>query len=105
MYPDAWALLCSMIGHGFIPHLMSYKHLLSGLTDEGQVDTAKEIFRDSRWKDYNPDEIAWKVIIDGLIRKGHSYMCHEMLSILEQRNCRPSYQTYAMLTKELSTSE
>jgi pentatricopeptide repeat protein len=105
MYTDAWALLCSMIGRGFLPNLLSYQHLLSGLTAEGQEDRAKEIFRDSRWKDYNPDEIVWKVIIDGLIRKGHSEMCHDMISTLEQMNCKLSDQTYAMLTEELSTRE
>ncbi|KAL6634078.1 hypothetical protein ACP70R_026749 [Stipagrostis hirtigluma subsp. patula] len=105
MYSDAWALLRSMIEHGFLPHLMSYQRMLSGLTAEGQVTRAKKIFRDSRWEDYNPDEIVWKVIIDGLIRKGHSDICHDMISILEQMNCRPSHQTYAMLTKELSTRE
>jgi len=105
MYPDAWALLCSMIGHGFLPNLLSYQNLLSGLTAEGQADRAKEIFRDSRWKDYNPDEIVWKVIIDGLIRKGHSDVCHDMISILEQMNCKPRDETYAMLTEELSSRE
>lgn len=70
MYPDAWALLCSMIRHGFVPHLMSYQHLLSGLNSGRQADRAKEIFRNSKWKDYNPDEIVWKVIIDDLIKKG-----------------------------------
>jgi pentatricopeptide repeat protein len=32
MYPDAWSLLCSMIGHGFIPHLMSYSEIPDGKT-------------------------------------------------------------------------
>jgi pentatricopeptide repeat protein len=105
MYPDAWALLCSMIGHGFLPNLISYQQLLSGLTAEGQADRAKEIFRGLRWKEYNTDEIVWKVIIDGLIRKGHPDMCHDMISILEQMKCKPSDETYAMLTEELSTRE
>lgn len=105
MYPDAWALLCSMIGDGFLPNLLSYQHLLSGLTSEGQTDRAKEIFRDCKWKDYNPDEIVWRVIIDGLVRKGYTDVCHDMIPMLEQINCKPSDQTYAMLTEELSTGQ
>lgn len=102
---DAWALLHSMIEHGFVPRLMSYQHLLCGLISEGQDHRVKEIFGNSRWKDYNPDEIVWKVIIDGLIRKGHSDICLDMISKLEQMNCRPSNQTYAMLAEELSNRE
>ncbi|XP_048534397.1 pentatricopeptide repeat-containing protein At5g65560-like [Triticum urartu] len=102
-YSDAWALLHSMIGRGFVPQLMSYQHLLCGLISEGQAHMAEEIFGNGRWEDYNPDEIVWKVIIDGLIRNGHSDICRDMVSKLEQRNCRPSNQTYVMLAEELST--
>lgn len=84
---------------------MSYQHLLSGLICEGQTDKAKEIFMNSRWKDYSPDEIVWKVIIDGLIKKGHSDISREMIIMLERMNCRPSHQTYAMLTEELPDRE
>jgi pentatricopeptide repeat protein len=105
LYSYAWVLLRSMIGHGFAPQLMCYQHLLCGLISEGQANMAKVIFGNSRWEDYNPDEIVWKVIIDGLIRKGHPASCHDMISRLEQMNCRPSNRTYAMLAEELSTRQ
>jgi hypothetical protein len=39
-----------------------------------------------------PMKLYGKDIIDGLIRKGHSDMCHDMISILE-------FRTDEMLTK------
>jgi pentatricopeptide repeat protein len=104
-YSYAWVLLRSMIDHDFVPQLICYQHLLCGLFSEGQTNVATQIFASSRWEDYNPDEIVWKVIIDGLIKKGHSVMCCAMISRLEQMNCTPSNQTYAMLAEELSNRE
>ena len=79
-----------MIGCGYLPHLDSYHLLLSGLCDDGDFGRAKSMFCDLIGMDYNCDEITWRILIDGLLKKGHVYMCYEMLSIMEERHCLPS---------------
>ncbi|KAJ8466190.1 hypothetical protein OPV22_028742 [Ensete ventricosum] len=66
------------------------------------LDEAKSVFTSLLSRGYNCDEIAWKILIDALLRKGHVDMCSNFLTIMEENHCAPSPETYDNLTKELS---
>jgi len=99
-YSEALEFIDSMTKDGFLPHLESYRLLFSGLCDEGNFEKAKLVFHDLLSKDYNSDEIAWKILVDGPLVQGHSGICLEMFSIMIERHRCPSPQTYARLVKE-----
>ncbi|KAJ6798473.1 putative pentatricopeptide repeat-containing protein isoform X1 [Iris pallida] len=105
LYREASTYLYSMIGHGYLPHIRSYQLLLSGLCDHGNVEKAKLVFSYLLGRGYNFDEIVWTILIDGLLKKDHFHAFSEMLSIMEERQCSPSPETYALLRKEYPSLE
>lgn len=90
-----------MVEFGYIPHLESYRCLLLGLCSEGDYEKAKYEFRELLLRGYNCDEIAWKILFEGVLGEGHANVLSEMLSIMQEMNCFISPQTLAMLTMNL----
>ncbi|KAK1311589.1 Pentatricopeptide repeat-containing protein [Acorus calamus] len=78
----------------------SYKLLICGFCEDGDVIKAKLVFHSLLNCGYNNDEIAWKILIDGLLKSGHVNQCSELLVLMEGKNCQPSPQTYDTLIKE-----
>ncbi|KAJ0080612.1 hypothetical protein Patl1_23434 [Pistacia atlantica] len=88
MYEEAVRLVDAMIEHGHLPHLESYKLLLCGLYDERNIEKAKVVFHNLLDCGYNNDEVAWKIFIEGLLKKGFGDGCSELLSIMEEKGCQ-----------------
>ena len=101
LYGKAVELVDTMIEHGFLPALESCKMLLCGLLDEENSAKAYSVFRRMLCCGYNYDEIAWKVLLDGCVKRGHLNSCSELLSIMEKMDCQLHPESYSMLIQGL----
>jgi pentatricopeptide repeat protein len=72
-----------------------------GLCNEGDFEKVKSLFCDLLELGYNHDEVAWKILNDGLLKAGYVDICFQMLSIMEKRYCCISSQTYALVTNKM----
>ncbi|KAJ0986890.1 hypothetical protein J5N97_005246 [Dioscorea zingiberensis] len=98
-FTEASRFIDAIVECGSLPYLSSYRLLICGLCDEEMFEEAKIVFCKLTRSGFNHDEIVWEVILDGLHRKGHGNVSLELLSTLEESNCCPSDQTYAMVDK------
>jgi pentatricopeptide repeat protein len=101
MPAEALTFLDSMIESGYLPHIESYRHIICSLCEEGSIKTAKQVFGDMLSKEYNYDEIVWRILIDGLLQKGNVSECSSLLSVMDEQDCRPSDALYARLTGKI----
>ncbi|XP_021906463.1 pentatricopeptide repeat-containing protein At5g65560-like [Carica papaya] len=101
MYGEAIKLVDDMVYHDYLPQLESCKHLVCGLYEEGDKDKANAVFCKLLHCEYNHDEVAWKLLIDGLLKKGLIDTCSEMLDVMEKKGWQINPQTYAMLIEGL----
>lgn len=97
VYGEAAILLDTMIEVGYLPTLESSKLLVCGLFNEDNIEKAKAIFCSLLRCGYNFDEVAWKVLHDGLLKRGLVNRCSELITIMEQMGCKLHPQTYSML--------
>lgn len=101
LYAEAFQLINNMVTMGELPHLESFKLLICGLYEKGHKDQAEAIFCSLLRCGYNNDEIAWKVLIDGLQKKGLVDSCSELIKVMESNGCHPKPHTYSMLIEGL----
>ncbi|KAE8701146.1 hypothetical protein F3Y22_tig00110548pilonHSYRG00354 [Hibiscus syriacus] len=80
-----------------LPHLDSYRQLICGLYDQGDKEKAEKTFGNLLRCGYNCDEVAWKILVDGLLRKGLADRCTDISSIMEKMGCQLHPTTYSML--------
>nr|CAD1837742.1 unnamed protein product [Ananas comosus var. bracteatus] len=78
-----------MTAQGFELHLTGYKALICALCKVGRTSKAQSIFRNMLAQLWNPDEIAWTILIDGLMRGGHQDLYMTFLHIMETNDCKP----------------
>ena len=100
-FEKASSFVHNMIQHRFQPHLESYQLLILGFCNEGEFEKAKSLFCDLLELGYNHDEVAWKILNDGLLKGGYVDICSQMLSTMENKHCSISSQTHAMVTNGL----
>jgi pentatricopeptide repeat protein len=100
-FKRALSFVGDMVECGFQPKLESYQYLIVGLCDEEDFDKAESLFSDLLGMDYNHDEVAWKVLNDGLLKAGHVDICSQLLSTMENRHCHINSETYALVTKNM----
>ncbi|CAL1369987.1 unnamed protein product [Linum trigynum] len=104
MYADALNLLESMMKHGHLPKLDSFMSIVCGLYAEGNAVKAQAAFSYLLHRQYNYDEVAWKVLIDGLLKKGLVDGFSELFSLMEKKGCFIHPKTYTMLIEGLDGS-
>ncbi|KAK6923849.1 Pentatricopeptide repeat [Dillenia turbinata] len=80
LYDQSLKLVDDMIEHNILPHLESCRLLLCGLYDKGEKGKAKTVFSTLLHCDYNHDEVAWKLLIDGLLTRGFIDEYSELLN-------------------------
>jgi pentatricopeptide repeat protein len=102
MPTEALTFLDSMIKSGYLPRIESYRHIICSLCEEGSIKTAKKVLGDMLLEEYNYDEIVWKILIDGLLRKGNAAECSILLSVMEEQDYRPGDALYAKLTGKVT---
>ena len=90
-------LVDTMIEHGYLPALESCKLLICGLFDEQNNEKAKAVFCSVLRCGYNYDEVAWKLILDGLIKKGHVNRGSELVGIMEKMGCQLHPETHSRI--------
>jgi pentatricopeptide repeat protein len=100
-FKKALSFVSNMVECGFQPKLESYQYLMVGLCNEEDFDKAESLFNDLLGMDYNHDEVAWKVLNDGLLKAGHVDICSQLLSTMENRHYRINPEIYAMVTKNM----
>jgi pentatricopeptide repeat protein len=91
-----------MIECNHLAHLESYKLLICELFGQGNKEKAEAIFRSLLSCGYNYDEVVWKVLIDGLAKKGYVHECSQLREIMEKNDCHIHSETHAMLSQELN---
>ncbi|KAF9606664.1 hypothetical protein IFM89_027708 [Coptis chinensis] len=75
---EASALVDMMVKQGRLPNLESYKLLICGLCNKGNIQKAKTVFCTLLRPEHNYDEVAWKVLIEGLLKKGLVEECSKL---------------------------
>jgi len=95
LYSEAASHMNSMVECGYIPHLESYRFLRN-------FEKAKSVFRESLERGYNFDEIAWKILLEGVLGEGHANAFSEMFSIMQEKNCCISSQNTCYVDHESS---
>lgn len=83
-------------------HLAGYKALICALCQLHRRKEARIIFENMLTRTWNPDDVVWTVLIDGLLGAGYKDLCMEFLRIMETSHCKPSFQTYIILAREAS---
>ncbi|KAG6500982.1 hypothetical protein ZIOFF_040845 [Zingiber officinale] len=94
---EAKALLFHMQEASKLPNADTYTPLIicccrlnnyciehSGHCEEGSFDEVKSVFTSFLLKGYSCDEIAWKILIDTLLEKGHLDLCSDCLTMMEE---------------------
>ena len=84
MFGEAVTLLDSMMECSHLAHLESYKLLICGLFEQMNKEKAEAVFCSLLRCGYNYDEVAWKVLIDGLAKTGYVDQCSELLNLMEK---------------------
>lgn len=97
--------LNTMTAQGFKPCLIGYRALICALCKIDKMEEAQSIFENMLLQHWNPDEIVWTILIDGLLKDGKPDLCMKFLHIMEAKNCKPTFQTYVILAREVSKEE
>ncbi|KAK9946768.1 hypothetical protein M0R45_012214 [Rubus argutus] len=84
---DALSLFNRMLTElGYLPALGSCKWLICWLVDEESNEKANAFFCSMLHCGYNLDEVVWKLLLDGLVKRGHV-----------NKSCQLHPETYSML--------
>ncbi|XP_057783898.1 pentatricopeptide repeat-containing protein At5g65560 isoform X5 [Salvia miltiorrhiza] len=96
---EATNIIGVMLKHGLLPHLESFKVLVCELYNEGSDEKGKATFCQLLQCGYNYDEVAWKVLLDGLLKRGFVKGFYELVGVMEINGCPLSPQTHSMLNQ------
>jgi pentatricopeptide repeat protein len=81
-------------------HLVRYKALICALCQFNRRKEAQFIFEHMLSRPFDPDNIVWTVLIDGLLGAGYKDLCMEYLHIMENNHREPSFRSYNILARE-----
>ncbi|KAF8081969.1 hypothetical protein N665_0854s0009 [Sinapis alba] len=98
MYKEAAKVVDEMICVGHLPQLESCKILICGLYKNGENERGAWVFKNLIQCGYYHDEIAWKIVIDGVGKQGLMEAFDELFTVMEESGCKFSSHTYALLT-------
>ncbi|CDY60361.1 BnaCnng36130D [Brassica napus] len=119
-------LLDKMAEHGVTPNARSYEILIKGICETGNLRVAEKVlermmqqeegisptgnvqgssegwvwvFKNLIRSGYYHDEIAWKIVIDGVGKQGQVEAFNELFTVMDESGCKFSSHTYALLTE------
>jgi pentatricopeptide repeat protein len=75
LYGKVLGFMGSMKELGFKPRLHSYQQLIVGFCEQGAFEEAKTAFCELIDLEINHDEVAWEVLIEGLLKRGQVPEC------------------------------
>ncbi|CAA0339448.1 unnamed protein product [Arabidopsis thaliana] len=100
-YEEAAKVVEDMICNGHSPQLEFCKMLICKLYEEGEKERANSVFEKLLRCGYCDDEIAWKILIDGVLKQGFVEGFCELFQVMETSGCKFSSHTRSMLSKGL----
>ncbi|KAJ0466831.1 putative tetratricopeptide-like helical domain superfamily [Helianthus annuus] len=85
-----FALLATIFKQGHPPSLATYTTLIHGLVLADRVFEAVELFKKLlKDKLYDPDQVMYGSVINGLCKVGHTSKALELLRYMESGSCKP----------------
>ncbi|KAE8704072.1 hypothetical protein F3Y22_tig00110461pilonHSYRG00050 [Hibiscus syriacus] len=78
MYDDAVMVVDLMINSSQLPYPDSYRQLICRFYDQGDKEKAETTSGNLLRCCYNCDEVAWKILVDGLLEKGLADRCTDI---------------------------
>ena len=79
-----------------------YNTLITGLISQDNAVEAESLFKKLvRLKVIQPDVVTYNTIIDGLCKKGHTYMAVTLLKYMQKKGCKPVTVTYSIAIHSL----
>jgi len=75
--------------------------LICKLYEEGEKERVNSVFEKLLRCGYCDDEIAWKILIDGVLKQGFVEGFCELFQVMETSGCKFSSHTRSMLSKGL----
>ncbi|KAJ4763946.1 Pentatricopeptide repeat-containing protein [Rhynchospora pubera] len=100
-YQTGLGFMGAMRELGFQPRLDSYRRLIVGFCEEGLFGEAKTAFCELLGLKKNHDEVAWEILIEGLVKQGNVSECYELLSVMEEEGCVLCSETYELIAREV----
>ncbi|XP_020875673.1 pentatricopeptide repeat-containing protein At5g65560-like [Arabidopsis lyrata subsp. lyrata] len=100
-HEEAAKLVEDMICSGQSPELEYCKMVILRLYEGGGKERGRSVFQKLLRCGYYDDEIAWKILIDGMLKQGHIDAFSELFQAMQKNGCHFSPQTYLSLTKGL----
>lgn len=100
MFDKALTLVNTMVENGILVDLESYKLLICGLYEDGKHEKGKEVFC-GLLDGYNSDEVAWTILLDGLLKHGLVKRYFELVDVMEKKGCHLNRHTYQMLVDKM----
>ncbi|CAD5317452.1 unnamed protein product [Arabidopsis thaliana] len=98
---EAAKVVEDMICNGHSPQLEFCKMLICKLCEEGEKERVNSVFEKLLRCGYCDDEIAWKILIDGVLKQGFVEGFCELFQVMETSGCKFSSHTRSMLSKGL----
>lgn len=98
----AFSLLGMIIKCGFTPNDFTYTIIIRGLISRDEAVEAESLFKKLvRFKDIQHNVVTYNTIIDGLCKKGHTYMAITLFKYMQRKGCKPNIVTYSILIDSL----
>ncbi|KAI3792246.1 hypothetical protein L2E82_06120 [Cichorium intybus] len=121
-FDDAIELFSEMVKRGCEPKVNTFDALTVGLCKERRIEEAlklvnhmltngippnerkhekgKEVFC-GLLDGYNSDEVAWTILLDGLLKHGLVKRYFELVDVMEKKGCHLNRHTYQMLVDKM----
>lgn len=101
-HEEAAKVVEDMIWSGQSPELEFCKMVILRLYEGGENERARSFFQKLlRCGYYFDDEIAWKILIDGVLKQGHVDAFSELFQAMQENGCRFSRRTHLLLIQGL----
>jgi len=95
-----WRLLDEMVKAGSRPDVVCYT-VITGYVVSGELDKAKEMFREMTVKGQLPNVFTYNSMIRGLCMAGEFREACWLLKEMESRGCNPNFVVYSTLVSYL----
>ncbi|KAL8110140.1 uncharacterized protein LOC141675045 isoform X2 [Apium graveolens] len=98
----AFSLLAGIFKRGFIPSVVNYTTLLSGLLSQHKSAEAELLFTNLiKFKEVQPNVVTFNTVINVLCKTHHTNMALWLFDFMEKCNCKPNTVTYSFVIDSL----
>ncbi|KAL6004415.1 hypothetical protein ACLOJK_004968 [Asimina triloba] len=86
---------------GFIPSVLTYNTLLSGMCEHGELQEAGRLWDDMVEKGCIPNEFSYNALMEGFCKLGKAREGIQVLEEMLDKGCKPNKATYKILVDGL----